>query len=525
MDHILRSIQKHTGKALEGKFDVRCYAKEGYDGGDFISFPEEHGWEARPPSSWRSLMRAPTDEFRAMIQRWTYFGILSAFLGRPVTVEEITRRSDDGKLYFDTSKLAILLLKGGAEIGARASEYNDASFYAVYGQVNFVHDAWRTAGSIFPHMAALNPNLDPDQPMTLWGFFELARVVEFLVDGDPREPMMVVAQSALHEAIPTVAEVVAEMRHGPLLTYAAGGPSDVMLGGTHEGGALSDLMLAQGWCTSEISMIVSSFSVTGVTYILASLDRPNGSFSHNQDHVSPCTRYSCGLYQIDQNAYERAHAENCTGCSDIGVVPTELWGILRQGQIPLIYALDPDDDRDHVRLIPFDGSLDYVAFSHIWADGLGNLDGNSIPRCQMLRLSEQVRQVYSRQECSGPVLFWLDSLCCPPDSAGRDEEQQMALYLMRQTYEDAHTVLVLDKWLYKQPLLQHETVDSLLKVVVSPWTRRLWTLQEGGLPHRLLVKSSGDFFDPDAAVEALRVPFSVDFEQFPLRKDILRKWQ
>jgi hypothetical protein len=85
----------------------------------------------------------------------------------------------------------------------------------------------------------------------------------------------------------------------------------------------------------------------------------------------------------------------------------------------------------------------------------------------------------------------------------RPKEQGIALDPMPDTYLKAHTVVVLDRWLSAQHLRTDPIIDALFKVVCSPWTRRLWTLQEDALAQRLLVNGSDGVFDPDRAVETL----------------------
>lgn len=58
--------------------------------------------------------------------------------------------------------------------------------------------------------------------------------------------------------------------------------------------------------------------------------------------------------------------------------------------------------------------------------------------------------------------------------------------MMKETYEKAHKVLVLDAELEAVPL--GDTVEMMLRVCLSGWMRRLWTLQEGVLAAHLYVK-------------------------------------
>jgi hypothetical protein len=142
----------------------------------------------------------------------------------------------------------------------------------------------------------------------------------------------------------------------------------------------------------------------------------------------------------------------------------------------------------------------------------------------MLRISQISRQILAPN--AGACYFWLDTLCCPPDSMDQPDEQNVALDLMRDTYAKADTVLVLDRWLLRQDLCSASTVDALFRVVCSPWTRRLWTLQEGALARKLLIAASGGgLFDPDDAARTLQGQGSTATALLlNIRTDILHRW-
>ncbi len=76
----------------------------------------------------------------------------------------------------------------------------------------------------------------------------------------------------------------------------------------------------------------------------------------------------------------------------------------------------------------------YVAISHVWSDGLGNPNHNSLPFCQIKRLQELV------QESTGkPLPFWIDTICVPLEERLRGK----AIANMAKVYRSAAAVLVL----------------------------------------------------------------------------------
>ncbi|GKU12743.1 unnamed protein product [Fusarium langsethiae] len=97
--------------------------------------------------------------------------------------------------------------------------------------------------------------------------------------------------------------------------------------------------------------------------------------------------------------------------------------------------------------------------------------------------------------------FWLDTLCVPPDKANENDAQNIAIGMMRETYEKAAAVLVLDSWILKQKLEPTNDIDLLMRIVCSGWNARLWTLQEGVLAKRLIFKLAASFYDVDEGMQ------------------------
>ena len=123
------------------------------------------------------------------------------------------------------------------------------------------------------------------------------------------------------------------------------------------------------------------------------------------------------------------------------------------------------------------------------ADGMGNFSRNSLPACRLNDLLELLTNIFEkhiwannqRDSQNRQVCFWLDTLCVPvKGNPGRKE----ALNTMRSSYTEARCVLVLDE------SLRHFSPASSLEAAVwimrSPWTTRLWTLEEALLAHGII---------------------------------------
>ena len=98
----------------------------------------------------------------------------------------------------------------------------------------------------------------------------------------------------------------------------------------------------------------------------------------------------------------------------------------------------------------------YIAIFHVWSDGLGKARANTLPQCQLRRLQDHIDDLY---ESSGPIPFWIDTICVPLERQAR----KTAIYRMGQTYAGSDNVLVIDSWLAQTGLDGPEAVD-LLKI-------------------------------------------------------------
>lgn len=94
--------------------------------------------------------------------------------------------------------------------------------------------------------------------------------------------------------------------------------------------------------------------------------------------------------------------------------------------------------------------------------------------------------------------FWMDTLCVPVQPDAKELRKQ-AIRRMRQTYQDAQLSLVLDTTLMRTPITD-ECLDPMdpaaflvfAQIMSSPWSGRLWTLQESLLAKRVYLVFGGD---------------------------------
>lgn len=70
--------------------------------------------------------------------------------------------------------------------------------------------------------------------------------------------------------------------------------------------------------------------------------------------------------------------------------------------------------------------------------------------------------------------LWIDPLCCPVEK----ESKKISLERIRAVYENSAHVLVLDASVSQYSVENTHPMELLARIYgISPWTRRLWTLQ------------------------------------------------
>ena len=252
-------------------------------------------------------------------------------------------------------------------------------------------------------------------------------------------------------------------------------------------------MIEAGWCIKEIERLTDQLTLAHVITLLF-LSRVN---RHNlgKPH-SNCTLELCVHEKIDYTTYRPIHTSNECQCETI--MPRydsmkQMDSALCKGNIPLLRFEIDHSFGPEFRLEVWSActrQIPYVAISHVWSDRIGNLQENALPFCQLQRLQKQVNALYP--DSSVPVPFWIDTICVPRERTART----MAIKGMRQVYESAEKILVLDSSLRTLgSAIAPE--DLLLRIHVAPWSTRLWTYHEGALARRIYFQLSESALNGD----------------------------
>ena len=89
---------------------------------------------------------------------------------------------------------------------------------------------------------------------------------------------------------------------------------------------------------------------------------------------------------IDPRTYEMRHQVPECDCPLIKPPEDRVLSIIDNGDIPTVTTFGVQDNMT-LDVVPCPASRvgDYVAFSHVWVDGLGSSTEKGIPRCQASR--------------------------------------------------------------------------------------------------------------------------------------------
>jgi hypothetical protein len=143
-------------------------------------------------------------------------------------------------------------------------------------------------------------------------------------------------------------------------------------------------MLKSGWCIETIYRMSKIF--TSATMLFASELRP---LQPTKDHTG-CNKDQCNHKMLDEATYQTKHFSESCACDHVEVIQDEAARILQEPDgIPLVTTQqDAETGNTTITVVYHQKSVGFVAFSHVWSDGLGNPTQNSLSTCQLRRLHE-----------------------------------------------------------------------------------------------------------------------------------------
>ncbi len=284
-----------------------------------------------------------------------------------------------------------------------------------------------------------------------------------------------------------------------------------------------------GWCGTTVLRAWSY--VFPLTLYAASTMAP--SSSRYRDHTK-CSRTICEAFTIsDENTYETKHTPDCSGtCGQAKVIQRNLHDTIMQGRIPIITLSLGSDGKLSTEVTHSGDVSHYIAISHVWSHGLGNLHENSLPYCQLWKIynmledwpvryakpdwfksllnpidiiqtlmesnkvdSLLLQQVEKLRKAIAPVAeeyidnwldtlkksaqdgkvnIWIDTLCIPHIP----ESRKTAITQINDVYAGSFYTVALDADL--ESMLDTASISEIfLRLQLSSWKSRCWTFLEG----------------------------------------------
>ena len=377
MDHLIAT------RASQGlHFEVPVLSTANYDGGDFLTYPNRQGWGPRPVSEWQAIFQNPSPDFLAFLQRWLYFGFIHVRLC-PVDVKAtVTSNKCDssGHPILSTEMLpqiALHSVEAGlaksfrGKMAVRQCDMINAAFS--FGETD--NEDWRT------------------NPDSLKSTESLLDFIHSECPPDPRHPDQILANMVLYD-FGSVDSHWTPRGHRDVLSQG------LTFRRVIPGSYIWTRLRQRGWCPSDIMVMEKDFTISALVF-LANLAPPRKAQDHcivsirdqgeqRRPEKSLCNELRCAHQQLSDDTYKTKHVDGCPGCDDVVADPTIS---LKHGKIPLILSVDSGDDSPSIEFVDADIDTSYVAISHVWSDGLGNVQRNALPRCQLLRLSNYIRNL------------------------------------------------------------------------------------------------------------------------------------
>ncbi|KAI9150818.1 het protein [Paramyrothecium foliicola] len=412
---------------------------------------EKRDMRAAHPALRTLQVSEATHQTAAFIQSWLYFGLLESIIARPIHISYLTRTDADGDTHLYSRTLPIILdawIKGlySVEVHFRVQTLQAA------------RECSLLANTLLSHIISAVSAQKDYRP-----FGELA---ELLLAMEP-------ALSALHEAIARLAETYLG------LEIASSNASNLLFTKPYR-----ENLIQKGWCRFVVASAEIALSPSFLKYIdVVDLKATNGGHEL-------CISDECKRKHVQVDTYVPQHRMPTCQCRYIKPDCEKVLEILNQGLIPVVRMSKDQESLGIAGVSEENKRVPYIAFSHVWADGLGSSSEVGLPLCQVHRL----QKLANDKEQKG-TYFWIDGLCIPE----KQPHRKKAIRLMKKTYENASKVVILDNGLCELSV-ECSALELGWSVFASGWFGRLWTFQEGFLPSRVQIELRDGLLDLDTLV-------------------------
>lgn len=459
--------------------DVPFVAMEQIDGGDFLEYPERKGVNKQ---TLRTNRWTKMDNAASFLQTWLFFGLLRAFLDVEIRKEDFIRVDKAGRQSVTTKTLPQLL-----------EDWYHRCLKLQHDSISAYHKR-----KVAYLMCAYDHNelfQGADEELSAVSFL-VAVLVQTLTDAS-----IILENHPSYGQERLDGKIVWKLRDFRHLEYPI----------------LQKRFLDRGWCPNEFARLQAKDLPCTTLYYISNMKRLSGSENH-----SNCDRNYC-LHQImTEEEYDTRHVIKSCCCHPVEAPMEQVNAIIRKGGIPLVaYSTRCNERTGQLKVTEWRPGINYVAISHVWADGRGNPNRNSLPECQLQGIQQLLQSLTRRENSlpsqsesglltatgipsedtpflsplpiSAPAFFWIDTLCIPVHKNDRHLRKQ-AILRIKDTYANAWSVLALDARLERLQICP-STEECLARIYCSTWMRRCWTLQEQAIAKQCFVKFSDGFFD------------------------------
>jgi hypothetical protein len=382
----------------------------------------------------------------ALFQAWLYYGLLESVVGKKIQVSYLMRQDVDGKEYLYSRNLHFCLQTKVFEIRANPGGEARASMN-IQKYLDLVN-IWTSRFTAWNH-PSFRPKLNKDYPDCMDLLEEVIPAIVRLAEA--------IEQTRLY-ALPDCPTVGTLTRHYP---YKVADMRRSRLRGL-------------GWCAFQVRLLEDTVNQSTIDWLVA--------LGVQQDPVGheTCTAEACARNNIDESTYQQAHVCRGHDCQKLLPDLQKVMEILKENKVPVM-CLETLNGKQRLTVSASSKTApgNYIAISHVWADGLGGATEHGLNKCQVERLS---RLCNSAKTTSRNTQFWVDSLCIPRvDSSVYIK----ALIGIRDAYINASSVLVIDKTI-EECTLSSSTEILYAHIYLSAWMQRMWTYEEAVLAKQLV---------------------------------------
>lgn len=253
-------------------------------------------------------------------------------------------------------------------------------------------------------------------------------------------------------------------------------------------------MIADGWCPNQVNMFRSKFGLSTL-YFASRFDRP-----FQRTHGKNCKEDQCVAYEVDLDESRINHATPGCDCTFVYSPMAVVSEMVKKGEIPLLELIRKRDQSIHIQALRYRPQMKYIAVSHVWSHGMGHDQGNFLPRCHVDRVIDFVAGMKDSAD-----FLWLDMFCVPRQPPWL---RQLGIQQIKKTYEEASSTLVLDEELLQSRYCFESWEEALIRINLSGWMRRLWTLHEAVRSKRMSFQFANGAVDLEDLTRRISSPMS-----------------